>query len=741
MARTPVPHTSAPPGSGPPSQPRDGCAGYDSPVRRFALVLVSSGALAAGVRPASCDTLGDLQARFAKEQDFTTRLATLNEIAGVGTLEALRFIERVEKEDKSASLRANAVHSIAKVAVPQATDALLRIYKDGDVSRRSVVLAAWTFHRKENLPAAIVTESLASKDPSARTSLLDYLSRRDDPRLVPAARRFEQDFPSSASSILPYLVEHPSVESAALVLRIYDDENPYHRDTVPKLFVGGSPKVRAVLLDTIAAGRDPLLLKAAQIASRGKLVEAEAGLVAAARGAKSDERRASYLDLLGRMGLATDAGRALALEWLGSDVDVLIAAAARALRARPTAAAVPILLGLLTSHSEAIRVEARITLESTTGEDFGARADLWRAWWRDRGATSDVTRAKPRSPATVDRAFVDLALAKGAAALERDALPLSGGYSKAPWDCGGHPVGTTALVLLALHAAGTDPSDRVFAAALDWLVDQPVPAQTYDAGVLAMSLETIGGKRYRKRIAEAARFLVAAQNAAGFWGYPTDHADHSNTQYAVLGLRHAARAGVPVPATTWRAVRDHFLAAQGTDGGWSFVPQSKSDAASTSMTGAGVSCLLVCLENGDPADPRRAETLAALESGFKALGKVAKLDQDPLHALYSIERAGILEDRPAFGGVPWYAPGAQRILDEQGPDGFWTGAFPKSVESSFAILFLEKATPPIAGSTTKSEPTPPADAPYPAPGSAPGTTPKPGDAENPAPHEDPAKPK
>jgi len=49
------------------------------------------------------------------------------------------------------------------------------------------------------------------------------------------------------------------------------------------------------------------------------------------------------------------------------------------------------------------------------------------------------------------------------------------------------------------------------------------------------------------------------------WHYPTSSngaTDHSNTQYAVLGLRSAGVLGIPVPYDTWRAVYEHFIFVQ-----------------------------------------------------------------------------------------------------------------------------------------------------------------------------------
>ena len=52
-------------------------------------------------------------------------------------------------------------------------------------------------------------------------------------------------------------------------------------------------------------------------------------------------------------------------------------------------------------------------------------------------------------------------------------------------------MGTTALVCLALHAAGLDLKDRDLRAGVEYLIDATLPQHTYDLGIVAMALESI----------------------------------------------------------------------------------------------------------------------------------------------------------------------------------------------------------------------------------------------------------
>ena len=117
------------------------------------------------------------------------------------------------------------------------------------------------------------------------------------------------------------------------------------------------------------------------------------------------------------------------------------------------------------------------------------------------------------------------------------------------------------------------------------------------------------------------------------------------------------------------------------------------------MTASGVCCLLICLENLKLDDEDAQVVEAVVEKGYQALGERMKLDKDSLYALYGIERAGVLGGRSTMAGKPWYAPGARRLVDEQGRDGLWTGSYEPSVDTAFAILFLKRATVPVGRAT------------------------------------------
>ena len=63
---------------------------------------------------------------------------------------------------------------------------------------------------------------------------------------------------------------------------------------------------------------------------------------------------------------------------------------------------------------------------------------------------------------------------------------------------------------------------------------------------------------------------------AGMWSYPKPGApnvgDNSNTQFALLGLYEAERAGVPVNDKIWRLALNHWQKSQNPDGSWGYEP-------------------------------------------------------------------------------------------------------------------------------------------------------------------------
>jgi hypothetical protein len=138
-----------------------------------------------------------------------------------------------------------------------------------------------------------------------------------------------------------------------------------------------------------------------------------------------------------------------------------------------------------------------------------------------------------------------------------------------------------------------------------------------------------------------------------------------------------------------------------------------------SMTAAGASCLSIALRalgrepggarveaapaaRGKPARRASADPalLAEAERAFLAAAAwIARHfdlfladDRHVFYTLYSLEKVGDLARIEAFGGRDWYREGAERLLGRQRADGGW-GTY---IDTSFALLFLTRATRPFA---------------------------------------------
>lgn len=272
------------------------------------------------------------------------------------------------------------------------------------------------------------------------------------------------------------------------------------------------------------------------------------------------------------------------------------------------------------------------------------------------------------------------------------------------------PGGTTALATLALLNAGIPANDPVLRLAIESIRVQPNHF-VYTVALKAQVLAAADPARYRDEIRAAADFLVQAQVANGMWGYgpPTGYGDYSNSQFALLGLHEAGKAGAVVPLSTWRNAERSWVRGQGDDGGWGYMPRTGSYG---SMTSAGVASLyivghtlharrrpgygpdgrLVCC--GQYAESRALlRALAWLEDNFST-ERNSGSGGWYYYYMYALERAGILSGRRFFGDHDWYREGATELLSRQRRDGSWQETNPL-VDTSFALLFLAKGYKPV----------------------------------------------
>ncbi|MCG3135148.1 MAG: hypothetical protein HMLKMBBP_02654 [Planctomycetes bacterium] len=378
-----------------------------------------------------------------------------------------------------------------------------------------------------------------------------------------------------------------------------------------------------------------------------------------------------------------------------------------------------------------------------------------------------------RTPDFVTR--VNRAIDRGATWLRErvaaDTIPEHGGCEGA----------VPALVFHTLRVCGAsndDPAARVMWERMREKWRKNPPPQTYTLALYAMAIAERGrrlprpdGERTTKLdpadetwMREIAGLLEARQTTDGTWTYLTPVAagrgayDHSNTQYALLGLKAAARCGVAVKPATWRKALEHLLDSQEANGpaaraappaaqpknpkatqetrndrarGWGYT---EGGDAYGSMTAGGTGSVVICrselLDAGASAFPAAMDKRAdqSIRDGLAWLGHhfTVRTNPGPRHTmagpgwhyyyLYALERAGVLAAVDWMGTSDWYGEGAEFLMAEQKEDGRWQAEanfggrgdaritdYRPVTDTCFALLFLKKGTIPVGrGSLTEA---------------------------------------
>ena len=261
--------------------------------------------------------------------------------------------------------------------------------------------------------------------------------------------------------------------------------------------------------------------------------------------------------------------------------------------------------------------------------------------------------------------------------------------------------GYTALAALAMLAAGGDPAaDTQLAKALDWLAGR-TPDNTYIRGIRANVWEYAlrkapQDKKLRELLEADYKWLREAMNAEG-WRYSHSSRDWDNscTQYGVLGVWAAARAGFEPGDEFWQRCSAHFRKVQNADGGWSYT----TGGSTPNMATAGLASLFLVFDmyHGrsfySAEKPRTftegdaAGVLKAIDRGMAWLGKRGGTADG--YYLYGIERTGVASGRKLIGGRDWFAEGATLSLRGQRSNGSWYGSYGGPLaNTAFVTMFL-----------------------------------------------------
>jgi hypothetical protein len=209
--------------------------------------------------------------------------------------------------------------------------------------------------------------------------------------------------------------------------------------------------------------------------------------------------------------------------------------------------------------------------------------------------------------------------------------------------------------------------------------------------------------------------------------------DHSNTQFAIMGLWAARRHDVPMERTLLLVER-RFRSSQNADGSWGYHAGGHDQPDSMTCTGLLAMGLALGLEMDlhgikiaqATADPNVRAGLMFLSTSLgrnplampfpvkgkgkdhkgKGKGKGGSLvgaeSRGDLYYLWSVERVAVSYRLPTITGKDWYLWGASAIVNSQQPDGSWHERYSGIPDTSFALMFLKRANltrdlPQLAG--------------------------------------------
>lgn len=274
-----------------------------------------------------------------------------------------------------------------------------------------------------------------------------------------------------------------------------------------------------------------------------------------------------------------------------------------------------------------------------------------------------------------------------------------------PYPTREHVQGAAALAVFALSESGVPADDIVIQKGIRFIKSQPI-SETYNAGCIAMALESVDPGRHIRGIAQARDFIAGAQNARGMWSYKQGNplrtvGDNSNTQFAVLGLRAAMSVGLDVPGDVLALAERHYGTSQNADGGWGYRPGADSYG---SMTAAAVASLYILGARlyvpGEICGQYRQDSRIAAGLGWLARNYTVKTNPGGsanwrYYYLYALERVGVLTGLRTIGPRDWYLDGARYIVDTQNADGSWLPGRDQVPNTCFALLFLSKGNVPV----------------------------------------------
>ena len=268
------------------------------------------------------------------------------------------------------------------------------------------------------------------------------------------------------------------------------------------------------------------------------------------------------------------------------------------------------------------------------------------------------------------------------------------------------------MAVWALLTAGEDPQNVHLAKAIDFLKTAPITG-TYALSLRLCAWEQLPDRQKIHAVVEhdanlLLSYMKTEGDAAGLFGYPGaltggvidpgGYFDHSNSQFALLGLWAAQQCGAEIPDAVFTQIEQAWRRHQRADGGWGYTA-SETMPTTASMTAAGVASLFLlrdllhghegvdCNGNaGTGGDPAIEKGIAWLTDHW---GQV-----NNNYTWFGVSRIGIASGQKYLDKLDWFKEGAQALVPEDaaygkgGGVGFMPGTYIS--DTSFALLFLAR---------------------------------------------------
>ena len=299
-------------------------------------------------------------------------------------------------------------------------------------------------------------------------------------------------------------------------------------------------------------------------------------------------------------------------------------------------------------------------------------------------------------------------------------------------------VGHTALAVLALQHARSKRTEAHLAIkkGLSFMLQHEPEPLTYTAGLVEQCLYWDSPRQHQKMITCYGWMLCGGQKLdgaqKGSWTYglprppqnwvqsglrhlgtpSAGRSDNSNSQFGILGLVYAEKAGFQVPKAVWERARDYYIGSQHKDGGWDYMSEAYRLVAperdrtprrpTMAMTLAGTVSSYLCEEALADKRHRQCKAPAPNECHEKGLEWIADhwRPTQGAYGWYACERLGILIGYSEFGGHDWFQEGAADLRGAIGSVHGWQGPM---VNTAFAVLFLARGRHPIIINKLKRE--------------------------------------